>query len=96
MNDIQSAAELLLALIYPITEEDMTAEQKTEFDFAAEEQLRYSTDHTGVIKSEAVGDVKISYDVEGGAKRKQIFLGQPLSPAAVIKLTRAGLLRRWV
>ena len=96
MADINSAKNLLLALIYPITSGDMNEKQAEEFDLAVNEQYEYSLSCTGSVKSESVGDVSVSYDVPTSSKAPLRCYGQPVSPSAVGRLSRCGLLRRWV
>ena len=96
MADISTAKDLLLSLIYPVTEADMTEEQTAQFELAAAEQLDYSASYSGNIRSESVGDVSVSYDVPSAEKAPLRYYGQPVSPAAVGILARCGLMRRWI
>ena len=95
MADINTARDLLLALIYPVTSEDMNETQAAEFEIAAGDQLDYTLSYAGEIKSESVGDVSVTYDCPAKNSRTGCY-GQPISPSAVARLARCGLLRRWV
>lgn len=96
MANTDDAKNLLLSLIYPITAEDMTDLQSAEFDLAAVEQNEYSSSHSGEIRSETVGDVSIAYDVSRGKGAPFRYYGQPISPAVIGRLSKCGLLKRWV
>lgn len=96
MTDNDSARELLLSLIYPATKADMSATQAAQFEIAASEQYEYAAQYTGEIESESVGDVKISYSKTGGKNSPLMYYGQPISPSAIVRLTKCGLMRRWV
>ncbi len=96
MGETERARKLLLALIFPVTADDMTEEQKTEFDLAAEEQAEYASAHSQEIKSESVGDVKISYSLPSGKSAPLTYYGQPVAPSAVVRLSECGLMRRYI
>lgn len=96
MADINTARNLLLSLIYPVTADDMSESQAAEFELAVNEQLDYSSAYSGNVKSESVGDVRISYDVGAAEKAPLRYYGQPISPSVVGRLARCGLMRRWV
>lgn len=91
--------EILLSLLYPLTAADMTEKQTAAFHEAAAEQDRWMAENgtsAGLgIKSEAVGDVKVTYDtsVTGG---ELSCGGVPIAPGARNLLLRAGLLGRWI
>ena len=91
----ESAAALLLALVYPGTAEDWTAAQTEAFEAAVGEQAAYdgSSGTSGNIASEAVGDVRITYRDAGGPPT---VLGEAVSPRAAAILLGAGLLSRWI
>lgn len=93
MVDSGTARNLLLSLIYPITEEDMSADQSVQFALAVDEQAEYSRSFSP-IKSESVGDVSVTY--ESSAQSPLMYYGNPVSPAAIARLVRSGLMRRWV
>lgn len=93
MVESATARNLLLSLIYPITEEDMSADQSVQFALAADEQAEYSRSFSP-IKSESVGDVSVTY--ESLERSPLMYYGNPVSPAAIGRLVRAGLMRRWV
>ncbi len=93
MVDSVTARNLLLSLIYPITEGDMSAEQSVQFALAADEQAEYSRSFSQV-KSESVGDVSVTY--ETSSRSPLTYYGDPVSPAAISRLVRAGLMSRWV
>ena len=92
MNDIHTVHAILLSLIYPMGEEEMTAEQKRAMGLAAEIQMKY--DETGgSVKSRSVGDVSITYgDNSGGVT----VGGIQIAPGALAVLNHGGLLCRWV
>ena len=91
MND-RRGGDILLSLIYPITVEEMSREQQSEFAEACEIQLEYMKTGGAAVVSEALGDAKVTY-AESGA----ITLGgQQICPAAVSKLMKCGLLTRWI
>ena len=96
MKDINAARNLLLALIYPVTADDMSESQAEEFELAVSEQFDYASTYSGNIKTESVGDVSISYDVPTSGRAPLRYYGQPISPSVVGRLTRCALLRRWV
>lgn len=93
MAENYDAASLLLSLIYPMTYEDMNEAQAAEFAAAAEEQAKYSASSSAFVKSESVGDVSVTY---GDGADTLCCYGQPISPAVVARLVRAGMLRRWI
>lgn len=98
---LASAENTLLALLYPKSEADMTPGQRIEFDLAVEEQAaflaspagRAASSAAGRIASESVGDVSVSYRVNGAGR---FAAGEPVSPQAEARLLRCGLLGRWV
>ena len=94
----ENGRDLLLGLLYPVTEADMTPLQRAVLEEAAavqEEYLRSAGSGAGSaaafgggrIVSEKIGDVSVVYsgDGEGG-----------IAPAARAKLMAAGLLSRWI
>lgn len=88
-------SDALLAFIYPITEADMTAEQREQFEVAAREQLDFMDSAEGskntAVKVESVGDVSVTYaDIENNSAG-----GVRISPKAYNRLMRCGLLTRW-
>ena len=96
MADMESTEKLLLSLIYPVTPGDMDEDQSAQFDLAVQEQSDYAAEYSGNIKAEAVGDVKISYDIPTGKRAPMKYYGQPISPAVIVRLTSCGLMRRWI
>lgn len=98
-----SGREVLLSLIYPKTEREMTPAQREEFDLAAEEEEAYLASPAGRsaiasadgrIERESVGDVSVTY--RGGASGSVTAAGLPVAPAASARLLRCGLAGRWV
>ena len=96
MAATESARNLLLSLIFPVTADDMTEAQAAEFELAVSEQHEYSSSYSGEIKSEALGDVKISYEIPSSKSSPLRYYGQPVSPSAIVRLSRCGLMRRWI
>ncbi len=94
-SDIERGEGLLLSLIYPITAEDMTEGQAEEFARAAVEQAEYSLSSASrPVKSESVGDMSVTYaDADIRAVNMH---GERISPTAVARLQRSGLLCRWI
>lgn len=92
MSEIHTVRAVLLSLIHPVREEEMTAEQKRALSLAAEIQMKY--DETGgSVKSRSVGDVSITYgDNSGGVT----VGGIQIAPGALAVLKHTGLLCRWV
>lgn len=87
--------DTLLSFIYPLTEADMTAEQRDQFELAVHEQLDFMDSAEGskntAVKVESVGDVSVTYadtwtHSVGGCR---------ISPKAYNRLMRCGLLTRW-
>ncbi len=94
-SDIERGEALLLSLIYPITAEDMTEAQTEEFARASAEQAEYSLSSASrTVKSEAVGDMSITY-AETDIRAVNMH-GERISPVAVARLQRCGLLCRWI
>ncbi len=93
-SDIKKGEEILLSLIYPITADDMNAEQTAEFAIASSEQAEFAaSDNKGVVREE-VGDVSVTY-ADSGARAVSVC-GERIAPAAAARLLRCGLLRRWI
>ncbi len=91
-SDIEKGEDILLSLIYPKTVGDMTAEQAAEFTLAAGEQAEYAAGSGGAVKQESVGDVSVTYaDV-----RAVNMYGERISPSALARLQKCGLLCRWI
>lgn len=91
MND-RRGEDILLSLIYPITVEEMSPSQQSLFAEASELQLEYIKNGGAAVKSEALGDAKVTY-----AQPLEVTLGgQAVCPAAVSKLMKCGLLTRWI
>lgn len=84
--------EILLSLIYPTTVEEMSPEQQSEFACAAAEQLAYNLSGGGAVKSEALGDAKVTYADPAGVS----LGGQAICPTALARLMKCGLLNRWI
>ena len=92
MSDIHSVHAVLLSLIYPMGEEEMTAEQKRAMGLAAEIQMKYE-ENGGYVKSRSVGDVSVTY----GERFSGVSVGgTQIAPGALAVLNHAGLLCRWV
>lgn len=89
------AADAILSFIYPITEADMTVEQRGQFDIAVQEQLDYMDSAEGrnssAVKIESVGDVSVTY----AAAESKFAGGVRIAPAVYNRLMRCGLLTRW-
>ena len=93
MSDIHTVRAVLLSLIYPMREEEMTAEQKRALSLAAEIQMKYDDEASSGVKSRSVGDVSITYrDQNSGVT----VGGTQIAPGALSVLKYAGLLCRWV
>ena len=93
-SDVRQGEELLLSLIYPIKVEDMTVDQAAEFSIAAHEQAEYASDTSRDVERETVGDVSVSYrerDI-----RAVNMHGARISPVAVARLQKCGLLCLWI
>lgn len=90
------AKALLLALIYPKSEEKMTDAEKLAFEEAILLEEKYlseiSSGGARAVKSESVGDVSVTYDLLHGAPPVRI----PVSDAAYAVLMAAGILSAWV
>lgn len=86
--------DALLALVFPETYEEMSDTQKTEFNLAAAEQLAFMDSPAREVKSESLGDVRITYSGNGG--NMPYSCGIMICPAAYARLMRCGLLTRWV
>ena len=84
--------EILLSLIYPTKIEDMSEDQKAEFDLAIAEQNDYGSSSGGAVKSESIGDVSVTYASSVGVS----FGGQQICPSALARLMNCGLLTRWI
>jgi hypothetical protein len=91
IND-RRGEDILLSLIYPITVEEMSREQQSEFAEASELQLEYMKSSGASVVSEALGDAKVTYAQADGI----VVGGQSVCPAAVSKLMKCGLLTRWI
>ena len=85
-----NAKELLLTLIYPRCEDDLTDEEKLILDEAAACQAEYGSGES--VVGEKVGDVSVTYSLPA----KITLCGGSLSPAAYSKLLGAGLVSMWV
>ena len=84
---------ILLSLIYPMREEDMTDGQREGFESAVLVQSAFM--HTGggrEVKSESLGDAKVTYAESSGVT----VSGEKISSEAVGILRRSGLLDCWV
>lgn len=93
-SDIRKGEETLLSLIYPRTKEDMSESQAAEFAIAAAEQAEFSSADSGrTVTRETVGDISITY---GDAPDAATVYGKKISPAALSRLMRCGLLSRWI
>ena len=79
-----NAKELLLTLIYPRCEDDLTDDE------AAACQAEYGSGES--VVGEKVGDVSVTYSLPA----KITLCGVSLSPAAYSKLLGAGLVSMWV
>ena len=93
-SEVRQGEELLLSLFYPMRVEDMTPDQAAEFSIAAHEQAEYTADASRNIERESVGDVSVSYrerDI-----RAVNMHGAKISPTAVARLQKCGLLCRWI
>jgi len=90
--------EILLSLLYPLTAADLTEEQAAIFADAVAEQNRFMAENGtsgGLgIKSESVGDVKVTYDTAVSVG-EMTWNGLSIAPGARSLLLRGGLLRRW-
>ncbi len=91
------AAEILLALLYPRTGTDFTAEQREAFRRAVCYEAEYLlAGHTpmngGPVKSEKLGD----YAVEYGTGGSFAVAGAGVSPTSCCVLRNAGLLSCWI
>ncbi len=91
IND-RRGEDILLSLIYPITVEQMSADQQAEFAAAAEDQLEYMGSGGAAVVSEELGDAKVTYAKVSGV----VVGGQAICPAAVARLMKCGLLNRWI
>ena len=102
-GQLLSGREILLSLLFPKTERDMTPSQREEFELAVGEEEAYLASPAGReamassggrIVSESVGDVSVTY--RGGAAGSVTAAGYPIAPAASARLLRCGLAGRWV
>jgi len=94
----EEARGVLLALLFPLREEDFSAEDEVVFCRAVCYQAEYifsGKSSEGSLKSEKVGDCSVSYR-EPSAKKTAGVFGSEVSPAAVHLLLASGLLLRWV
>lgn len=95
MTTDKRGSDALLAYIYPITEDDMTAEQLEKFYIAAQEQLVFMDSAEGrkntAVKVESVGDVSVTY----AESEEHSAGGVRIAPKAYNLLMRCGLLTRW-
>lgn len=90
------AKALLLALIYPKSEEKMTDAEKLAFGEALLLEEKYlseisSSGGARAVKSESVGDVSVTYDLHGAPPVRV-----PISDTAYAVLMAAGILSAWV
>ena len=92
--DVREGEEILLTLIYPKRIEDMTPDQVAEFSLAAGEQAEFSASVGRRVKKETVGDVSVTYG-EDDIRAFDVH-GASISPAAISRLQRCGLLCRWI
>ncbi len=88
------ARELLMTLIYPKIESDLTDDERAALDTAAEYQVSYTKGGicAADVKSESVGEVSVTYS----CPTRITLCGVTLSPAAYSKLVAAGLISLWV
>jgi len=95
MTDVvkRGGESAILALLWPKTEADMTPVQRAAFYEAAAEQEAYAASRARRVSSEAVGDVKVTYEDGGDGTRVG---GEEISPKALSMLLAAGLLTRWI
>ena len=84
--------DILLSLIYPITVEEMSREQQSEFAAAAEDQLQYMKSDGAAVISEELGDAKVTYRDASSVT----VGGQTVCPVAIARLLKCGLLTRWI
>ena len=79
-GEIKRGREILLSLIYPMRTEDMTEAQLAGFVAAAclqEEYMQSSSVRS--IKSEALGDVRVTYADDSGVT----VSGEKIAPAVI-------------
>lgn len=87
--------DILLSLIYPTVESDMSYEQLAAFGEAAEVQLEFMAKNGSdgrAVKSESVGDVSVTYADNSGVT----VCGERISSEALAKLRVCGLLGCWI
>ncbi len=84
---------ILLSLIYPRREDDMTDSQREGFESAVSVQSEFMQAGGGRdVKSEALGDAKVTYAENSGVT----VSGEKISSEAVGILRQCGLLDCWV
>lgn len=95
-NTDNRGRDILLSLIYPTLESDMSGDQLAAFGEAAEIQLEFMEKNgvSGgrVLKSESVGDVSVTYADNSGVT----VCGERISSEALAKLRVCGLLDCWI
>ena len=86
---IKRGREILLSLIYPMREENMTETQREGFERAADVQEEYMQKYgTRNIRSETLGDARVTYADDSGVT----VSGEKIAPEVIGILRRCGLL----
>lgn len=95
-NTDNRGRNILLSLIYPMSEDDMSEDQLAAFCEAAAVQLEFMDKNgtTGgrTVKTESVGDVSVTYADNSGVT----VCGERICSEALAKLRICGLLDCWI
>ncbi len=89
---------ILLSLLFPLREEDLSSGDREVFCRALCYEAEYlfsGKNEEGTVKSEKAGDYSVTYRSVSDKKTVSVF-GSEVSPAACHLLLASGLMLRWV